>query len=88
METVIKLKPAELNSDLLNLLKKIIGKDNDINITINLTPATNSNKLRTETEKEYFLKLDESIKQVNEVKVVSFTGKEFKQFAEELILKQ
>ena len=36
METVIKVTPSELNSSLMNKIKKFIGDKNNVDVTISL----------------------------------------------------
>jgi hypothetical protein len=66
METVIKLDPSELNSDLLNKLKAFIGKKKNVDVIISLR----------EFNPEYAEKLNYSIAQAGE-EIVSMTMEEF-----------
>ena len=53
METVITVNPSELNSGLLNRIKKFIGNKNNVNVIISLR----------EFDQEYVAALDHSIEQ-------------------------
>ena len=68
METVIKVNPSELNSSLLNKIKKFIGNKNNVNVTISLQ----------EFDPAYAEILDRSIEQIESGKeVISMTMEEF-----------
>ena len=53
METVITVNPSELNSSLLNKIKKFIGKKNNVDVVISLR----------EYDPAYVEALDKSIEQ-------------------------
>lgn len=64
METVIKVNESELNDSLLKKLKNLISDLDNPKIEIHITEGLTS---------EFFKKLDASIKQSEEGKVISFT---------------
>lgn len=66
METVIKVDPSELDSKLLNKIRKFIGKDKNVDVTISLR----------EFDPRYSDKLNLSIEQA-EQNVTSMTMQEF-----------
>jgi hypothetical protein len=66
METVIKVNPSELDSNLLNKIKKFIGKNKNVDVTISLR----------EFDAAYSDTLNQSIEQAEE-EVVSMTMEEF-----------
>ena len=67
METIIKIRPDELNKTLLNKIRKFIGKKENIDITISVK----------EFDPEYADALDTSIKQAENGDVISLTMEEF-----------
>jgi hypothetical protein len=67
METVIKIKPSELNVSLLDKIKIFIGNKKNIDITISLN----------EFDPDYADALDRSIAQVESGEIISMTMEEF-----------
>jgi len=68
METVIKVSPNELNATLLQKIKKFIGNNNNIDVTISLR----------EFDPEYSEVLDQSIYQAKSGEgLVSMTMEDF-----------
>lgn len=67
METVITVNPSELNSSLLNKIKKFIGKKENVNVTISLH----------EFDPAYADALDRSIEQAESGDVITMTMEEF-----------
>lgn len=67
METVINVNPSELNSSLLNKIKKFIGKKENVNVTISLR----------EFDPAYADALDRSVEQAESGDVISMTMEEF-----------
>ncbi|MBT1699112.1 hypothetical protein KK083_19610 [Fulvivirgaceae bacterium PWU4] len=68
METIIKVKPSELNIELLQKIKDFIGNRKNIEITISLN----------EFDPRYNDELDRSIRQAEqEANLISFTMEEF-----------
>ncbi|MEK6781899.1 MAG: hypothetical protein AABY93_09340 [Bacteroidota bacterium] len=73
METIIKVNPSELNSTLLNKIKKFIGKKDNIDVIISLR----------EFDRVYANALDLSVEQAEIGDVVSMTMEEFVQYSPE-----
>jgi hypothetical protein len=68
METVIKLNPSELNSSLINKIKKFIGNNNNVDVTISLR----------EFDPAYVDELDRSIEQAEKgQELIDMTMEEF-----------
>ena len=68
METIIKVKPSELNIELLQKIKDFIGNRKNVEITISLN----------EFDPKYTEALDRSIRQAEqEANLISFTMEEF-----------
>jgi phage-related protein len=67
LETVIKVNPSELNSNLLKKIKSFIGNKDNVDVTISLH----------EYDPEYVSELDKSIEQAERGEVVSMTMEEF-----------
>lgn len=68
METVITVNPSELNSGLLNKIKKFIGKKNNVDVVISLR----------EFDPAYVEALDRSIEQAeNGDEIISMTMEDF-----------
>lgn len=69
METVIRIRPSELNVELLNKIKEFIGKSENIDIVISLKQTNNST---------YDEELNQSIKSAkDENNLISFTMEDF-----------
>jgi hypothetical protein len=68
METVIKIHPSELNSSLINKIKKFIGDKENVDVTISLK----------EFDPAYVDALDRSIDQAeNGQELITMTMEEF-----------
>ena len=67
METVIKLRPSELNSALLDKIKSFIGNKKNIDVTISLK----------EYDPDYSDALERSIAEAEKGDVISMTMEEF-----------
>ena len=68
METVITVNPSELNSVLLNKIKKFIGKKNNVDVIISLR----------EFNQDYVTELDKSIDQAEVCdEIISMTMEDF-----------
>lgn len=68
METVITVNPSELNSSLLNKIKKFIGKKNNVDVIISLR----------EFDSAYTTALDKSIEQAEAGdEIISMTMEDF-----------
>ncbi len=67
MEAVIKLKPEELDNDLLSKIKQLVAGRSNIEVTISLTEKSN----------EYIKTLNQSIEELNNNNTVTMTMEEF-----------
>lgn len=68
METIIKVSPSELDVNLLNKIKKFIGKKKNVDVTISLK----------EMDETYLKDLEHSIQQAeDDNNLISFTMEEF-----------
>ena len=68
METIIKVKPSELNNQLIDKIKQFIGDRNNINVTISLR----------EENDDYMSELSKSIEQSHfEEDLVNFSMEDF-----------
>lgn len=68
METIIKVSPSELNAGLLSKIRKIIGKKDNIDVTISLK----------EYDAAYAEALERSIDEAESGQnLISFTSKDF-----------
>ena len=68
METVITVNPSELNSSLLNKIKKFIGKKNNVEVVISLR----------EYDPAYVEALDKSIEQAEKgTEIISMSMEDF-----------
>ncbi|HLL44865.1 MAG TPA: hypothetical protein VK369_17060 [Segetibacter sp.] len=70
MEAVIKLKPEELDSNLLSKIKQLVAGRNNIEVTISLTEKTY----------DYINTLNQSIGQLNNNETITMTMEEFLQY--------
>jgi hypothetical protein len=70
MEAVIKLKPEELDSNLLSKIKQLVAGRNNIEVTISLTEKTS----------DYINTLNQSIGQLNNNETITMTMEEFLQY--------
>ena len=72
METVITVNPSELNSSLLNKIKKFIGKKNNVDVVISLR----------EYDPAYVEALDKSIEQAEtNSEIISLSMEDFVAYA-------
>lgn len=68
METIIRVRPSELNEKLLNKIREFIGDNKDVDIVISLT----------DSKEIYSEALNQSIKSAEkESNLISFTMKDF-----------
>lgn len=68
METVITVNPSELNSSLLNKIKKFIGKNKNVDVVISLR----------EYDPDYATALDKSIEQAESgTEIISMSTEDF-----------
>lgn len=86
METSIKLKPSEINENLLLVLKKFLNGRDNFEITINVKELTSSDFLIAEDKEEYQKQLSNAINNIEkESGLVSFTFEEFETFSTKLL---
>ncbi len=77
MNTVIKLRPEELDHNLLQKIKELVNGRNDIEVTIFLS----------DNKSEYFKTLDRSIVDLHANKdTISFTMEEFLEYPSSKLL--
>ena len=75
MEAAYRLNVTEL-PDFMKALKALFKKEAVLEVTVNTIPK--NSLAYKETREEYFARIDQSIKDLDERKnVVSFTGEEF-----------
>jgi hypothetical protein len=67
MEAVIKLKPEELDNNLLSKIKQLVAGRDDIEVTISLT----------EKPDDYIKRLNRSIVELENNKTITMTIEEF-----------
>ena len=88
METVLKLKPAELNTGLITALKLLFGKSNAIEITISMKSKEKNNARNDELGEGYKKRLNKAIENIEHNRnLVSFTGEEFEMLTGKLLSK-
>ena len=86
METVLKIKVSDLDIDFIKVIKSLIKKEREIEITV--TSATDFGLNKTETKEEYIARIKRAIKSVEKGNVVSFTEEKFDKLNENLIGKK
>ena len=62
METSLRLKVSELDAQLIERIKKLFGKDREITLTIQ--SATDFGLSRTESRRDYLMRLENAIKSI------------------------
>jgi len=83
METVFKLKAAELDRTFIDSVKNLF-KDREIEISIKPTQDETEYLLNSPANKKHLL---DAIKEVKKNKnLISFTGKEFEELTEKLLI--
>jgi hypothetical protein len=89
METIIKLKSAELNARLLSKIKKYAGNDRGMEIQIKISRSARKTSLTTkETKGQTKHRIDSAIDDLEKGKnVVSFSGDEFETLTDLLFKK-
>ena len=89
METVIKLKPSELNENIFLYLKNIISNTYIKEITINLNDNLPVKQLRKESSKNVQQRIENAVKEFNtgSQNFVSFTPQEFENYSRSLLKK-
>ena len=86
METIIRLKPSELNIVLIEKIKALLADKDDVEITLSFSEKGTYNTLhKTQLEQSYKEKINRSIQNVEQDKnIISFTGDEFEKMAKML----
>lgn len=74
METTLRIKVSELDTDLLNSIKSLFKDDREINLTI--SSATDFDLNQKETKEEYFARLNKAITNLDEGQGVTYTEEE------------
>lgn len=82
MQTTLRLKVSELDSDFVHAIKALFKKDREIEITISSTADFGLNK--TETKEEYLTRLRNAVENIENGRVVSLSGKEFEDLNQKL----
>ena len=85
METIIRLKPSELNIVLIEKIKALLADKDDVEITLSFSESTYNTLHKTQLEQSYKEKINRSIQNVEQGKnIISFTGDEFEKMAKML----
>jgi len=71
METIIKVSPSELNEGLLDKIKKYIGNNGNVDVTISLK----------DVDIDYEVSLNRSIEQLEDDDVISFAMEDFMEYS-------
>ena len=90
METTIRLKPAELNSHMLDMVKLLVEKSGFNEISISLSDSKPLKRLRKETPAEVQNKIASALDDINNGNTghfISFTAEEFEQLSQSLVKK-
>jgi hypothetical protein len=87
METIIKLKPSELNNSFLDMVKMLVAKKGIKEISISMNDNKPAKRLRKEPPIEVQQKIENALSDINSGNTshfVSFTAEEFEQFSHSL----
>ena len=90
METTIRLKPSELNSSLIDMVKVLVDSKGFNEIRISMSDNKPLKRLRKETPAEVKSGIDAAIKDIdsgNTENFISSTADEFEQFSQSLLKK-
>jgi hypothetical protein len=90
METTIRLKPSELNSHILDMVKLLAEKKGFKEVSISMTDNKPSKRLRKETPAQVQSKIAAALQDIqtgNTGHFISFSADEFEQFSQSLIKK-
>ena len=80
METVFKLKASELDMSFLKMLKSFLGKNDDVEVSINLDKKI-SKALKPETKEETKARIDKAIEEtVRGENLITFTSEQFTEY--------
>lgn len=89
METIIKLKPEELNSTVFDYLKQLISKKDIKQITINLNDNVPAKSLRNESKAAVQKRIQGALKEIKKGNdnFISFNADEFDVYSQSLLSK-
>ena len=90
METVIRLKPSELNMGMLEFVKMLVEKKGYNEISISLTDNKPAKRLRKETPEQVQQKIEQALLDINSGTIsnsISFSADEFEHFSQSLVRK-
>ena len=89
METIIKLKPEELNSTVFDYLKQLISKKDIKQITINLNDNVPAKSLRKESKSAVQRRIQSALSEIKKgnENLISFNAEEFDIYSESLLRK-
>lgn len=82
METVFRMRTSELNVEFLKAVKSLFDGDRELEISIQAT--TDSTTKVEETKAQYISRLEKSAEEVEQGKVVRFSGEEFQALSDKL----
>ena len=78
METIIKVRPSELNAGFLEKLQQFLKGHDNYEITIQVAEKPSASFLRSETQGQYKARIDKAIDNIEKGEsVVSFSFDEF-----------
>ncbi len=82
METILRLKVSELDLNILNSIKSLFKKNEEIEIKVSSKPLR---VLKKETQEECNARIDKAIEYVeNGGELIHFTGEQFLEYAKKL----
>ena len=89
METIIKLKPEELNSTVFDYLKQLVSKKDIKQITINLNDNVPAKNLRKESKAGVQKRIQGALKEMKKgnENFISFNAEEFDLYSQSLLSK-
>jgi len=85
METIIKVRPSELNVSFLEKLQQFLKGNDNYEITIQVAERPSAAFLRSETQEQYKARLDKSIYNIERGEdLVTFSFDEFVKLSKSL----
>jgi hypothetical protein len=84
MEAVLRVQPSEFTDDLINKIRTLLKGAENSEITISITEKPSQGMLRNESREEYFSRLENSLKHLENGNVITFNGDSFEHFAKHL----
>ncbi len=78
METSVRLKVSELDTDLLKAIKRLFGKNVEVTLTVRSTDEHEAP--RAESKKSYLARLEKAIKNLEKGATVKFSEAELDNF--------